>query len=350
MVAHTRIAEKFAARKINRRTGDCSWCGSRIFSTGNTLYSYGTHFPLAKYLGDQAGEHVFLKNGDRYSSSTSGHQSITQSACPGPTVSRSALSAAGINFEQVVLNPVDGEPHVVSYRKDFREYIYRDEDGHYWKEMDYTTAKARRPTFSEPFKPPRQGMFVPHSCKDEDQHYKSGVWHILGAALIRRGNEDFLCSLDEGQYFVAQLPVRVNTIDQALKALKPAEARRAERAGKQVLRQGEWFFLPTGLDHKGFAERVGLRKTQLLELAKIAPLPQRPRPDQRADPRSRNMHCCRQYFVAGEGIYATGHVYHRNGWNNRVTNEHRTLKLGDQWYKVVLNTEVASWTVGGRFD
>jgi hypothetical protein len=84
--------------------------------------------------------------------------------------------------------------------------------------------------------------------------------------------------------------------------------------------------------------------------AEIAPLPQRQRPNSNVDTRSRNKHCCRQFFVAGEGIYATGHVCHRNGWDNRVTNEHRTLKSPDQRYRVVLNTEIASWTIGGRFD
>ena len=370
MVAHSEIAKKFADRKVNRRTGDCSWSGSRMYSSGDTLYSYGSHFPLARFLGEKAGEAVFIKNGDRYSSSTSGHQSITQGVCKGPTVSVSALRAAGINFHTLALSPVEEQKEerrykwdtdetfnnrlaafLIAHRPDFREHIYRDREGRYWKELDYKTVKSKRPAFSDPFTAPRQGMFVPYGGQDEDDPtYTSGCWHVLGAALIRRADQDFLCSLDEGQYFVAQLPHAVNTIDQAFNALKPNDVRRAERQGVPVLRQGEWFFIPTGLDHAGFAQRVGLTKTKLLDLAKIVPLPQRQRPNQDVDTRSRNKHCCRQFFVVGEGIYTYGQVYHRNGWNNRVTNEHRTLKLGDQWHKVCLNTEVASWTVGGRFD
>jgi hypothetical protein len=368
VVAHSEIAKKFAARKLNRRTGDCSWSGSRMYASGDTLYSYGSHFPLARFLGEKAGESVFIKNGDRYSSSTSGHQSITQGACKGPTVSVSALRAAGINFYNLALPPVVEQKErryesdsdqtynnrlpafVIAYRPDFREHIYRDKEGGYWRDLDYKTLKSKRPNFSNPFVPPRQGMFVPYGGQEDDDRYKSGCWHILGAALIRRADQDFLCSLDEGQYFVAQLPHTVRNIDQAFNALKPQLVRRAERAGLAVVRQGEWFFIPTGLDHAGFAQKVGLTKTKVLELAKIAPLPQRQRANIDVDTRTRNKHCCRQFFVVDEGIYTFGSVYHRNGWNDRVTNEHRTLKLGDQWHRVCLNTEVASWTVGGRFD
>jgi len=308
-----------------------------MYSEDDTLYSYGSHFPLAKYLGKKAGEHLFVKNGDHYSQSTSGHQSITRCICKGPTVSINVLRAAGINFHNLCLLPTDGQPYIVSYRADFTEHVYRDEKAKYWKDMQ----GYEKPRFRNQFIPPRQGMFVSYNWKDE-KNYTAGCWRIIGAILIRHNDEDFLCSKDEGNYFVAKLPVQVSTIDQAFKALKPPEVLRAEQRGAKVLRQGEWFFVPSGLSHKEFAKKANLTKTKLFNLAKVSPLPLRPRDDE--NEASRNKHCCRQYFLLNEGIYATGNVYHRNTFDNRVTNKHKALKLGEQWYKVCLNTELASWS------
>ena len=49
-------------------------------------------------------------------------------------------------------------------------------------------------------------------------------------------------------------------------------------------------------------------------------------------------------------VYAKGNVYHRNAITGRSSREHLTLKLGDEWYRAVINTEIASWSMGGKFD
>lgn len=68
------LAKKFAA-------GATSGTGSNLFIDGNTIYSYGYHFAVAKRTGD-ATANITTR---RYSQSTARHVSLV----------RSALSSAG---------------------------------------------------------------------------------------------------------------------------------------------------------------------------------------------------------------------------------------------------------------
>lgn len=86
------------------------------------------------------------------------------------------------------------------------------------------------------------------------------VRHLL--LMTRDGGEKhkFLCGHDERHWFVAAVPERapVSTVKTAFEALQPARVRRElDRKGVRVknrhrrrndafLRQGEWFFVPTG--------------------------------------------------------------------------------------------------------
>lgn len=49
---------------------------NNIFFHGDTIYSYGHHFPLATFIEDKNGIEYVLYNNDSYSVSTSNHQSI----------------------------------------------------------------------------------------------------------------------------------------------------------------------------------------------------------------------------------------------------------------------------------
>lgn len=46
-----------------------------VFFEGDTLYSYGRHFPLGRFVANKAGERVVLLNSNSYSITTSKHQS-----------------------------------------------------------------------------------------------------------------------------------------------------------------------------------------------------------------------------------------------------------------------------------
>lgn len=345
MTAHADVVKKFADRKVNRRTGTVSWEGCRVYCQGDTLYSYGSHFPLARYLGEKDGSPLFLKNGDKYSSSTSGHQSITQQYCKGPTVSRTALQAAGIDFYSVGL-PGAGVQNpririaIVDFRQDSSEHLYQDpKNGKLYREHDYESGQ-----FSKLFQKPKQGMFV-RVGNSGDEGYNWGYWHILGAVVLTDAQQrSYLCSLDEGRYFVSLLPKYAETVEEAFQILKPEAVVKAEKAKLNVKRQGEWFFIPTKI--KGFA---GLKEffdlssvTAAQRLATIQVLP-------RQTPES-NRHICRQFKHEGTPTLACGKV--RHWWSNldQATGEHKTVDLGDEWHEVHRNTEVNSWSAGGKFD
>jgi hypothetical protein len=63
------IASKFAA-------GATSGKGSNLFIEGDTIYSYGYHFPIARRLPDGG----YWVNPDKYSRSTARHQSLVINA------------------------------------------------------------------------------------------------------------------------------------------------------------------------------------------------------------------------------------------------------------------------------
>jgi|GEM_PF-6254313 len=72
---------------------------------GDRIYSYGLHFELARPLRDRRGNAIaFLLNGDRYSNTTSKHQSVVRSVLHGHQtviIPHSVLSAAGISMDSV---------------------------------------------------------------------------------------------------------------------------------------------------------------------------------------------------------------------------------------------------------
>lgn len=53
-----------------------------LYFDGNTIYSYGTHFPVGKIVENKRGEKAYLFNPDFYSVSTSKHQSVVDGAIP----------------------------------------------------------------------------------------------------------------------------------------------------------------------------------------------------------------------------------------------------------------------------
>jgi hypothetical protein len=372
-MSHDTIIKNFAEQKVNSRRKEVAWGSGNVFCEDGLIYSYGTHFPMAKFLGQQKGENFFIKNGDKYSCSTASHQSSVQHACKGPTVSRTAIAAAGFSFFDLTLDDI------VCYRPDYTHHCYYDrdtkryfEERHYRRGEGWSSDDAPR-TDSEdefyvgalegelvddPWTPPKQGMFISHYRREGDakERIVSGYWHILGAVVLRKRlypngkppevEQHYLCSLDEGSYFVSQLPIQVKTVEQAFRCLKPKAVLAAERKGIEVKRQGEWFFVPTGLNNTAMAKLVGCTITQLKAKASESPLP-------RPTNQNSNLHMCRQVTV-GDALYARGNVYHR--WASQIggkfhsTGQHKTIHLGDEWHTVHRNTEVAAWSQGGSFD
>ena len=345
-MTHQQVVSNFVEHKINKRTKTVEWRGSRVFCEDKTIYSYGRHFPLAVLLGQKEGKDFYLKNGDKYSSSTTGHQSMVQMACPGVTIPFSILRSAGIEWDR--LKPED----VMDSTADYRETMYWSRD-----EKSYVDIEGHK------IGTPKQGMFMGETWGDlKDGNFTSravpgaphlqGEWHILGGTLIQYRKKYFLFSMDENQYFGAELSKPAKTITEAFNALKPDIVRKAEEEKIKVERQGEWFFIKTQWEtDKQFAGFLKITQKFLKQNSKTRALSKT-----NADSNNHVARFIQLPQPQPEGtMYVSGTVRHRfpksewTGRSNRATGQHRPLKL-DGWYIAARNTEVASWSAQGRVD
>lgn len=306
---------RFASRKSNpRENGTVTWKGGNVFSLDRVLYSYGTHFPLAVFLGHRDGKAVYILNGDKYSNSTSSHQSETRTYCnrgerTAYTTSFTALRAAGIHGTDLTL---DG---IVAASDDVR--------------IDLVRVKLTEDTFG-PWTYPNGAPFAMAGRTGEIRatgyDELKGGFHAPGAMLLRRHDRTFLATSDEGTYCIMELEEHAEGLNDAFESLKPYAVRDAERDGLDVQRQGEWYFVPCD-------PPAGRSHAKQIEL---------PRRDDRG-----NLHVVRA--IVNGSIYCTGNVFHRNPNTGRATGQHRTLKL-DGWFTAHRNTELASWSANGKVD
>lgn len=148
----------------------------------------------------------------------------------------------------------------------------------------------------------------------------------------------YLSSFDYGEphapYFMCELPayvhrdgqrcaVKPTTIDEAVDWLRPDAVVQAQRAGLDVLRQGDVFAIPTSLTTEELlrvADDGGLRKGKPMVLG--------------------TNHAPTHAIVAKDGdAYGRGRLYHTpQSWDR--TPDHRVVELGDRqtWYRLVKNT------------
>lgn len=90
---------------------------NNMFFIGDTIYSYGRHFPMAMFYRMDNGQQVVFENDDSYSVSTSRHQSYV----------RRALSGERYDIIQVDTNALKvlAESHRDYHKKAIEEYLTR---------------------------------------------------------------------------------------------------------------------------------------------------------------------------------------------------------------------------------
>lgn len=93
MTSHYKVAEAFAHHMKSK--------GSRVYTDGEVIYSYGSHFPMGVWQGN----HVLVTQ-DKYSRSTSSHQSYL----------RRALEYNKIRYKQVPLATVEKQVERITER------------------------------------------------------------------------------------------------------------------------------------------------------------------------------------------------------------------------------------------
>lgn len=282
-----------------------------LYFKGDVLYSYGEHFPLAVSIG-----RFYICNGDKYSTTTSTHQTLLFESIPNRMrveIPFSALYSAGIA----------GDPDKPSYtvnRYDIdsiKEIKILD-----WEEDRYIDIGRV-------------------SKKTGEKIYQ----HVLGAVLFEHKGRKFLSGLDEtgkgnGVYFLTQLADDTpTTVLEALESLKPAEVKQAEEEGLEVKRQGEFFFIPVNNDLNDY-----------LNMLKKEGKAQK---DYLIQGREGNAgHHIAQYGINFEGNqYVWGIIKHSRGDHRQVKLYETGTKPKDRmWYKVVENIQVASWSASGGID
>lgn len=277
---------------INGNDGPWTTGNGNLYFSGDVLYSYGSHFPIC-YKTEKG---LFLVNGDKYSISTSQHQSEVQSALRGKkffTTSFSALQSARIYFKTVEI-------------------------------VDYT--KELSVLFGE--KPDKEDY--PAYVNISKVNW-SDKWHVHAAAtaLFRQDGIYFIAGMDEFQYFVSRLPGKPRTIEKAFESLKPLSIRRLEKSGVHIKRQGEWFCFPVVTDTK---EARAIYE----DMNRDFQLPHE---------LHGNPHTATRGMRKGKQFLISGGLRH---------NEHRTLRVSKadrpEIWQAVCNTAKGNWSSDGRVD
>jgi hypothetical protein len=152
--------------------------------------------------------------------------------------------------------------------------------------------------------------------------------------VTNRNNDYFICSVDEYNPFVAQLPRKPKDIKHAYNMLRPQTVRVADNKGKKVKRQGDWFFVPTRLNDKELANKLRIKKKTVEEKTIHGMLP--------FFDKCSNKHCAK-FLVTKRAVYAKGTVKHWNSAEDEQTGLHDKLKLGNNWHLVCHCSALATW-------
>ena len=182
------------------------WTGNNVYCLGDTLYSYGAHFILAKYLGSN----LFIRNSDKCSSSTSHHQSMTAQHCPGPEVSCGLLSK-----ENLLLNDFSFTDVLFFLRPSYKWCVRDIETGVFYNECSWTEEHGT--TLTDEWTPPKHGIYKPNR-KPLNHHprFQEGYWITSGLTVFKRKRKVYFYSSDKKEDFLVRLKGIPNSIEQAV--------------------------------------------------------------------------------------------------------------------------------------
>jgi hypothetical protein len=292
-----------------------------VYFEGDTIYSYGSHFPMAiRYHSPEIGE-WYLVNGDKYSVTTGAHQSKLRQALQYKNtfvIPFSALEQACIEKKSIVLLDQEDEKFIPVKRVD--------KDGNPYEAEVHLLGAAL-------FTARRYGRFYNATTRewtDVDEH------------------ATFLSGLDEtgrnpwAAYFLAQLDqTKVDdllgslTVEDGYEVLKPEEVREAEAENEVVLRQGEWFFVRVDDILQTSLNILERKKPEKVEKNGLLP--------NREEAREKRHKATRMVITDDGKVFARGTVRHTGG-------DHKMLKLDGGWYQVFENTQIAGWSARGDID
>lgn len=162
--------------------------------------------------------------------------------------------------------------------------------------------------------------------------------HFTGAKLFESDGVQFLFDIDRVEIeknifnpFLAKMPSSVKSIFEAYESLKPEVVKQAEKQGLKVLRQGEWFLIPSleFPENENATDKI-LKETKT-QGATFRLQAGQNRPNNAA-----------YGFKIGDESYISGKLEHSG-------REHAPIILKG-WYRVVPNTAIESFQITGDID
>lgn len=273
---------------------------SNMFIEEDTVYSYGHHFPLLVRWNNG-----YLLNADKYSPTTSQHQSMCFSIAD--------LQIPFSTLEDALLNNLN-KLNLVD-----KEEARWDKTGRYIVDTKYQPLKNIKGIGKTVTKRELDTLYLiayftnlkMGVVEDEERRPQ-------GAVLEYNGNY-YLSSMDGENYFLAKLPEKVETVSEAFQSLIPLEM-----VGKDYERQGEWFFTP--IDMK--KPKSNIQKWRYLS------------------PKNGTAH-----HSARDCILEIGYKYPLvRGTIRHDNKDHRMLRLGEIWHMAIESRHLESWGAQGRVD
>lgn len=181
--------------------------------------------------------------------------------------------------------------------------------------------------------------------------------HFTGASLFRIGSEFYLFDVDRREIehgifnpFLVNLPKAAKTIAEAYNSLKPQAVKDAEKKGLEVLRQGEFFFIPVDAKTNAGIEALlsaGVHRGELDSLT-LSAGPNRPNyahgieVKDGARLKRSDLEWNAHRSVKADAVFVIGEVTHSG-------REHAPLELNG-WYTAHANTAMKSFTITGDVD
>ena len=196
------IIKRFAEGKTKGRSHN-------VFIDDDILYSYGYHFPMMVRR-----DFGFLLNVDKYSRTTSAHQS----GCWQYAHARlpfSLLKRAGISYMEISIVSF-GNNQVIGPTKWYKQILMRDSRHHHWSSSPQGTHDARRNRLS----------ITNDEYNELPKEYKanwSQTYNWTREALVLCHQDRYYLLIEERyrQYSLSELPRKAETVEEAFISLTP---------------------------------------------------------------------------------------------------------------------------------
>jgi hypothetical protein len=344
-------------RALGRSDRDLNSNGT-VFYRGDTVYSYGEHFPMAIIMRERpraeedrvwearhspsvGAPSWVLVNGDLYSVTTSQHQALVRDVIANTHLASiivpfTALRAARIELASI--EPID----------------VRDDRVEEWEEQVEPTGEfLKRPVLMEAGGLQRddEGNVVYEAMEDR-RHVRgdtgpvahigaNGRWYVsrarhwlgdsLFSAKVAGRRKRFLSSFDYQEarplYFLCEMPrsSKAQTVEEAYEDLKPEAVKQAERAGLEPTRQGDMFAIPTNLSTREVKLLTPHRKGRIVKRPKRGLL-------------GTNHTASEVMFATYGRVYARGLLYHAPGPHRDPDHARRKMGDGKTWHLLTKNT------------